>query len=410
MNINAKEIIETAEKKARPQFEEIEDVALHNQRKVLKAFQNRNIALRHFAGTTGYGYGDEGRDVLNLLFADIFDAQSAIVSPHILSGTHALTVALFGVLRPNDVLLSVTGSPYDTLLDVINGENIGSLKDFNVKYDQIEMIGDEIDYESIKSYLAKTKVKMIFIQRSRGYNLRRALNIEDIEKVVKLVKSIDKDIIVMVDNCYGEFVEKIEPTTVGADLIAGSLIKNVGGGIAPTGGYVAGRADIIELIAGRIVSPSIGSEVGSYTSGYQYFYQGIFLAPHTTSQALKGSVLFAHAFEEIGFESFPKANAPCGDIIRSIILGNEKNLVSFIQAIQNASPVDSFLTLEPWDMPGYDSKVVMAAGAFVQGSSIELSADSPIKEPYIAYIQGGLTYEHCKIAIEDCLNSLNKLY
>ncbi|MBR2397842.1 MAG: methionine gamma-lyase family protein, partial [Clostridia bacterium] len=372
----ARKIVETAENKAKEQFKKVEDIAYFNQEKVIRAFQKNRIALRHFAQTNGYGYGDDGRDTLNCLFADVFGTETALVSPHILSGTHALSVALFGVLRPNDVLLSITGKPYDTLDEVIKGAD-GSLYDFGIKYDQIDMIGDCIDLEKVKEKAANPFVKVVFLQRSRGYSLRNAISIAQIEEAVKVVRSVNKDVCIMVDNCYGEFIDVKEPSEVGADVIIGSLIKNPGGGIAPTGAYIAGKQVYIDKIAGRLTAPSIGSEVGSYSYGYQYFYQGLFLAPHAVSQAIKGSILFAYAFSEVGYKTIPAPNEDCQDIIRDIFLSNDKELVAFIQMIQNVSPIDSFLTLEPWDMPGYDSKVVMAAGCFVQGASLELSADSP---------------------------------
>jgi len=403
----ARKIVEIAENKAKEQFKKVEDIAYYNQEKVIRAFQKNRIALRHFAQTNGYGYGDDGRDTLNCLFADVFGTETALVSPHILSGTHALSVALFGVLRPNDVLLSITGKPYDTLDEVIKGAD-GSLYDFGIKYDQIDMIGDCIDLEKVKEKAANPFVKVVFLQRSRGYSLRNAISIAQIEEAVKVVRSVNKNVCIMVDNCYGEFVDVKEPSEVGADVIIGSLIKNPGGGIAPTGAYIAGKQVYIDKIAGRLTAPSIGSEVGSYSYGYQYFYQGLFLAPHAVSQAIKGSILFAYAFSEVGYKTIPAPNEDCQDIIRDIFLSNDKELVAFIQMIQNVSPIDSFLTLEPWDMPGYDSKVVMAAGCFVQGASLELSADSPVKPPYVAYLQGGITYEHCKFAAINCVDAVLK--
>ncbi|MBR2874795.1 MAG: methionine gamma-lyase family protein [Clostridia bacterium] len=403
----ARKIVEIAEIKAKEQFKKVENIAYYNQEKVIRAFQKNRIALRHFAQTNGYGYGDDGRDTLNCLFADVFGTETALVSPHILSGTHALSVALFGVLRPNDVLLSITGKPYDTLDEVIKGAD-GSLYDFGIKYDQIDMIGDCIDLEKVKEKAANPFVKVVFLQRSRGYSLRNAISIAQIEEAVKVVRSVNKDVCIMVDNCYGEFIDVKEPSEVGADVIIGSLIKNPGGGIAPTGAYIAGKQVYIDKIAGRLTAPSIGSEVGSYSYGYQYFYQGLFLAPHAVSQAIKGSILFAYAFSEVGYKTIPAPEEDCQDIIRDIFLSNDKELVAFIQMIQNVSPIDSFLTLEPWDMPGYDSKVVMAAGCFVQGASLELSADSPVKPPYVAYLQGGITYEHCKFAAINCVDAVLK--
>lgn len=406
--MNIKDLINKAESLLSEQFNEIEEIALFNQEKVLDAFRNNSVALRHFSQTNGYGYDDIGRDTLCNVFADIFASDSAIVSPLLVSGTHTLTVALFGMLRPNDELLSITGAPYDTLNDVINGENNGSLKDFNISYKQVDLKNNALDDEAI-SRAINSKTKVVFIGRSRGYQWRNALSISDIKHAVQLVKSIKNDVIVMCDNCYGEFTDMIEPTQVGVDVIAGSLIKNPGGGLAPTGGYICGRKDLIEKIAFRMTSPSIGMEVGSYAYGYKDFYQGIFLAPHTTMNAIKGSLLFGKVFELLGFETMPLSNSHCNDIIRSIKFDTKEQLIKFCQAIQKASPIDSNVMPLPWAMPGYDDEVIMAAGTFVAGASIELSADSPIKEPYIAYLQGGLTYEHVKIALKLCLQELKLL-
>ena len=402
-----KNIIETAENCAKDTFKKVEDTAYFNQKKVLKAFQKHKISLRHFAQTTGYGYGDEGRDTLNKLFADVFDCESALVSPHLLSGTHALSVALFGVLRPNDLLLSITGKPYDTLDEVIKGAD-GSLADFGVNYHCIDLLKGHIDEKAVVEYITKNKTRMIFITRSRGYSMRNALSIAEIKSITEKVKKVDSSICIMVDNCYGEFMDIIEPTTVGVDLMAGSLNKNPGGGIVPTGGYVCGTTEYINKVAGRLTAPSVGAEIGSNVFGYQYYYQGLFQAPHVTLQATKGSILFAYALTAMGYETIPKPEERCDDIIRSVKFNTEIELTSFIQAIQTASPVDSFLSLEAWDMPGYTNKVIMAAGCFVEGASIELSADAPIKEPYIAYLQGGLTYEHCKAALEICIEAITK--
>ncbi len=339
------------------------------------------------------------------LFAQVFGGESAIVSPLIVSGTHALTLALYGVLRPNDEMIAITGSPYDTLKEVIVGEGNGSLKDFGINYKQIELKDGNIDIEKTAEAISD-KTKLIFIGRSRGYEWRNALTVEDISKAVGKIKELKSDICVMVDNCYGEFIQKIEPIQVGADIIVGSLIKNPGGGIAPTGGYICGKKTYVDAIAGRFTSPSIGLEVGSYAYGYKDFYQGLFMAPHTVAQAIKGSMLFGQVYGDLGFETMPKAGERCGDIIRSIKFDTQDQLINFCRAIQEASPIDSNVVPFPWDMPGYEHQVIMAAGTFVAGASIELSADSPIKEPYIAYMQGGLTYEHIKIACMYCLEKL----
>ncbi len=396
------QIIKNAEKELQPIFNIVEDIALFNQEKVLKAFQNHQIALRHFAGTTGYGYGDDGRDVFNKLIADVFGAEEAIASPMIASGTHALTLCLQGVLRPNDTALSVTGIPYDTLQETIYGENNGSLKDFGIKFDYISLKDNKVDFDSITEYFSINKMpKMIYIQRSRGYDWRDALSINSIKNIVDFVKELGFNGCIMVDNCYGEFIDKLEPTEVGVNLLAGSMIKNIGGGIAPTGGYVAGDSKYVQMVANRLTSPSIGSEVGSYFTGYQYFYQGLFLAPHVVLQAVKGSLLFGKVLSNLGFETSPNPMQKPNDIILAIKFNDKDKLIGFIQNIQKNSPVDSFVQVLPWDMPGYEDEVIMAAGCFVQGSSIELSADAPIKPPYIAYMQGGLTYEHCKIVLKN---------
>ncbi len=392
-------------KKLGKAFDKIDEIATFNQLKVLEAFQYNSVGQRHFAQTNGYGYDDIGRDTLCKLFAQIFGAEKAIVSPLIVSGTHALTLALYGILRPGNEMLAITGSPYDTLKEVIIGEDNGSLKDFGIKYNQIQLNDGKIDINKVLSSLNED-TKLIFIGRSRGYEWRNALSVEDIAAAVKAIRHFNNDICIMVDNCYGEFIEKIEPTQVGADIIVGSLIKNPGGGIAPTGGYICGKGQYIDKIASRVTSPSIGMEVGSYAYGYKDFYQGIFLAPHTVAQAIKGSMLVGQVYSDLGFETMPLPGEKCGDIIRSIKFDTQEQLIDFCRAIQEASPIDSNVVPFPWDMPGYDHQIIMAAGTFVAGASIELSADSPIKEPYIAYMQGGLTYEHVKIACMYCVEKL----
>lgn len=399
-------LILQAEKKCAKAFKRAEDIALYNQEKVLKAFWDNKIALRHFSGTSGYGYGDDGRDTLNKVYAQAFGAQKAVVSPNIVSGTHALTLGLFGVLRPGDIMLSVTGEPYDTLHDVICGEGIGSLKDFGVTYKSLPLKNGKIDIQKVLKIIKESAVAMLYIQRSRGYEWRDSLNVQTIGEFISAVRSAGYEGCIFVDNCYGEFVEEKEPTDVGADVICGSLIKNPGGGLAPTGGYIAGTEKYITQIEGRLTAPSIGGEVGSYAYGYQYFYQGLFLAPHTVKECIKGSLLIGMAMTLLGYQTLPKmGKTPC-DITRSVIFNDEKKLIDFIQSVQEVSPIDSFVTLMPWDMPGYEDAVIMAAGCFVQGSSIELSADAPVKPPYVAYVQGGLTYEHCKIALKQMLKKL----
>lgn len=393
------ELIRVCEEELQEQFAERDAIAYKNQVKVAEAFRKNRIALRHFAGTSGYGYGDEGRDTLNQLFADIFGTEAALVSPNLVSGTHALTVGLFGLLRAGDILFSVSGEPYDTLQDVIAGKDIGSFADYGIRFQKCDLINGEFDFSAIRAGLADPRVKIVYIQRSRGYEWRDALSESQIAKVCSFVRECGFSGCIFVDNCYGEFVEETEPTQNGADIVVGSLIKNAGGGIVPTGGYIAGKREYVDKIAGRLTAPSIGAEVGSYAFGYQYFYEGVFLAPHVVNQALKGGLLIGACLEKLGYETSPSVTSAPYDITRAIRFHTERELIGFIQAVQEASPVDSFVTLEPWDMPGYQDKVIMAAGTFVQGASIELSADAPVKEPYIAYFQGGLTYEHCKYAL-----------
>ena len=400
-----KDIINAAQDKLKEQFAEVEEIATFNQLKVLNAFQNNNVGLRHLSQTNGYGYDDIGRDTLCKIFADVFKCESAIVSPLIVSGTHALTLALYGVLRPDDEMLAITGSPYDTLKEVITGEGNGSLKDFRVSYRQQELKNGKIDIQSLKDNI-KSKTKLVFIGRSRGYEWRDALSVEEIGEAIKAVRAIKNDVCIMIDNCYGEFMDYMEPTEVGADLMAGSLIKNPGGGLAPTGGYIIKKKKYTDLVAGRLTSPSIGMEVGSYAYGYKDFYQGLFMAPHIVSNAVKGSMLLGQVFHDLGFETMPLPGEKCRDIIRSVKFDTKEQLIDFCRAIQQASPIDSNVVPFPWDMPGYEDQVIMAAGTFVAGASIELSADAPIREPYIAYMQGGLTYEHVKIACMYCVEKL----
>ncbi len=394
-------LIETCETELAEEFKILEKIAFFNQEKVLNAFKKNKIALRHFVGSSGYGYGDEGRDALNRLFADIFKAESAICSPNIVSGTHALSACLYGVLRPNDTALSISGGVYDTLNDVIYGENNGSLKDYGINFETVNLNNGDFDYAVIKERIDKIKPKMVYIQRSRGYEWRNALSVKQIENAVKFLRNNGFDGCIMLDNCYGEFTEIKEPTEIGVNLAAGSLIKNMGGGIAPTGGYVVGDKKYVDMVANRLTAPSIGGEVGSYMFGYQYFYQGLFIAPHTVLQALKGAMLFSSVLNKLGYKVSPAPHELPHDIITMIEFGDREKLISFIQTIQQNSPVDSNVQVLPWEMPGYNDPVIMAAGCFVQGASIELSADAPVKPPYIAYLQGGITYEHCKIALKN---------
>lgn len=404
MKIN--EIIANAENDLIDSFSRIDDIALYNQNKVLEAFRKNRVALMHFAPTSGYGYDDIGRDTLCRLFADVFNCESALVSPLIANGTHAISAALFGILRPGNILYSITGNPYDTLMDVIEGDNIGSLKDFGVEFIKTELTNNgKIDTAKVIETVKEKKPDVIFIQRSRGYSWRSALSVQEISEIVTQIKKIN-DLPVIVDNCYGEFTDTTEPTDFGADIAVGSLIKNPGGGLAPTGGYIAGKKVFTDLIAGRLTAPGIGMEVGSYAFGYQYYYQGLFMAPHIVAQALKASALFSRVFEIMGYETLPVYGEKQNDIITSIKFNTKEELISFCQTIQTFSPVDSHVLPEPWDMPGYKHQVIMAAGAFVQGASIEMSADAPIKKPFIAYFQGSLTYEHAKIVLNRILDKI----
>lgn len=407
---SAEKIVSESLAELAPRFAALDETALFNQEKVLNAFRKNAVQARHFIGTTGYGYDDAGRDTLCAVFADALGAESAVVSPSITAGTQALALMLFGVLRPGDLLLSVSGKPYDTLTDVISGENCGSLKEFGVDFEQIalkfEGLKPVFDFEAIEKALKRRFVKAVFVGRSRGYEWRNAVSVGQIGEMIAFVKKISPDTLVLVDNCYGEFVEKAEPTAVGADLIAGSLIKNIGGGIAPTGGYIAGRKELTELVGKRLTAPSLGMEVGSYEGGYTRFYQGLFLAPQVTKNALKGAFLFAKAYEKVAFDTVPRANMPAYDIVTSIKMNSAKQLTDFCEVIQSVSPVDSNVVPVPWAMPGYQHDVIMAAGAFVQGASIELSADAPIKEPYIVYVQGALTFEHAVIAVRETLQKV----
>ncbi len=400
-----KEIAEALDN-TRQIFAELDEISLYNEKKVIDAFCKNNVALRHFNGTTGYGSDDVGRETLGKVLADIFEADKAIVSPLIASGTAAISLALFGVLRPKDRVLSVTGSPYDTLSDVVFGEGIGSLKDFGIDFDAIDLVDGGFDYPKIERYLKTNTVKMIYVQRSKGYALRPALSVKQIGQLCAFVKEYAPNAVIFCDNCYGEFVEKTEPTSVGADLCAGSFIKNIGGGIAPTGGYVVGRADLVDLVAGRLTAPSVGMEIGSYQAGYRLFYQGLFLAPHTVNQALKTATLFSYVLSERGYDVIPKRGDHLGDIVCSIRLGSPDSMIKFCRAIQSVSPVDGFVKPEPWRQAGYADKVIMAAGCFVEGASIELSCDGPIRPPYTVYLQGGLTLEHGILALEKVLEEL----
>lgn len=404
-------LVDEAERDCAESFARLDRIERHNTRRVLAAFQKHRVSARHFAPTTGYGYDDIGRDTLSAIFAELLGCEDAIVRPQIASGTHALALCLYGILRPGDTMLAASGKPYDTLEEVIGltGEaGRGSLADYGVKYSQIDVLPNgQLDLEGIKTALENDpSIRLVEIQRSRGYAWRPSLTIEQIREVSALVHSVKPDAVVMVDNCYGEFSDMEEPGAVGADIMAGSMIKNPGGGLAPTGGYVAGRKDLVELVSYRLTSPGIGAEVGSYAGSYQPFYQGLFEAPHVVMQAIKTAILTAAVFEKLGFAVNPRHDEHRTDIIQAIRFGDADRLIAFIQGIQANSPVDSDAVPEPWAMPGYQDKVIMAAGTFVAGASIELSADAPVREPYIVYMQGALTYAHGRCGLEGALQTM----
>lgn len=387
-------------KELKPRFDEIDKTAEINQMKVLKALQDCKVSEACLLGTTGYGYNDIGRDTLEEVYAKVFHTEDALVRPQITCGTHALALALMSNLRPGDELLSPVGKPYDTLEEVIGiRDSKGSLKEYGISYSQVDLLPDgSFDYDNIAKAINE-KTKLVTIQRSKGYQTRPTLSVSRIGELISFIKNIKPDIICMVDNCYGEFVETIEPTDVGADMVVGSLIKNPGGGLAPIGGYIAGKKECVENAAYRLTSPGLGKEVGASLGILSSFYQGLFLAPTVTAGALKGAIFAANLFEKAGFGVVPNSTESRHDIIQAVTFGTPEGVVAFCEGIQKAAPIDSFVTPEPWDMPGYDSKVIMAAGAFVSGSSIELSADGPIKPPYAVYFQGGLTWQHAKFGI-----------
>ena len=400
-----KELSATALKKAETVFGRIDELTEYNQQKVLSAFIRNRVDETDFNTSTGYGYGDKGREKLDILTADIFGAESAIIRAGALaSGTHTLAVCLYGILRPNDTMLCVSGTPYDTLHSTIGigGKNMGdgTLADFGVHYAQVDLTEDDkLDYDAIEEAASDSSVRMVYIQRSRGYSLRHTISVEEIKNVCEIVHRVNKRAIVMVDNCYGEFTERKEPTEVGADLMAGSLIKNAGGGIAACGGYIAGRKDLVELCGYRLTTPGLGTEVGATLGQNRSVFMGLFNSPHVVGEALKTAVLAASVFTELGFDVTPTVEEDRHDIIQAICLKNSENLVAFCQGLQKGAPVDSYVTPEPWDMPGYDSQVIMSAGAFTSGSSIELSADAPLREPFAVWMQGGLNFHSGKIGV-----------
>ncbi len=401
------ELSKKIEKDLDPIFKEVEEIEEYNSLKVLSAFQKYNLSEMHFNGTTGYGYGDIGRDTIESIFADIFKAEDSLVRTQFISGTHAISTLLFGILRPNDTLISISGKPYDTLDEVIGiVENKSSLQSYGVKYEQIELVNDDFDYKAIEERVKKGNIKLIEIQRSRGYSTRKTIDLEKVEKVIKLIKDIDKNVIIMIDNCYCEFVTKKEPIEVGADVVVGSLIKNLGGGIAPNGGYIAGRKDIVELAAERLTAPGLGKEVGPSLGINKQILQGLFFAPQVVASSLKTAIFASRMLEELGYNVEPKFNDKRADIVQTIEFNDREKLIKFCQGIQAASPVDSNSVPMPWDMPGYTDQVIMAAGAFTQGSSIELSCDGPIRPPYTAFLQGGLTYGYGKLGILKAISRL----
>lgn len=401
------ELAKQAEEQVKNEFAKIDERCERNSLKILNAFQKYHVSDIHFNSTTGYGNSDIGRDTIEKVFAEVLHAEDSLVRTQIISGTHALTIALFAFLRPHDTLLSISGKPYDTLDEVIGiVENPSSLKSHFVNYEQIDLIDNDFDYEQIENRVSKNDIKLIEIQRSRGYSLRESITLDKIEKVVQTIRKVNKNVIIMVDNCYGELVDEKEPLEIGADIIVGSLIKNLGGGIAPNGGYIAGRKELVELAAERLTAPGLGKEVGPTLGINKQFLQGLYLAPHVVASSLKTAIFASKLLENLGYELNPKYNQKRSDIVQTIIFHNREKLIKFCQGIQMGSPIDSNSVPEPWDMPGYTDKVIMAAGAFTQGSSIELSCDAPIREPYVAFLQGGLTYEYGKLGVLRAVQNL----
>ena len=401
------DLVNNAELEIREELDKVDKLCLINSKKVLDAFRKNNLSEIHFGETTGYGYGDIGRETIEKIYSDIFKTEDAIVRGQFVSGSHALTVTLFAMLRPGDTLLSICGKPYDTLDEVIGiRDNKSSLKSFGVNYEQIDLINSDFDYEKIEERLRKGNVKLVEIQRSRGYSDRKSLTLEKIEKVIKTIRSVNNDVIIMIDNCYGEFTDEKEPTEVGADIVVGSLIKNLGGGITPNGAYVVGKKDLIELVGERLTLPGEGKEVGPTLGMNKLILQGLFMAPHVVSSSMKTAILTAKVLEDLGYDVDPKWNEKRADIVQTIKFKDREKLIKYCQGIQFGSPVDSNSAPIPGDMPGYDAQVIMAAGAFTQGSSIELSCDGPLREPYTAFQQGGLTYEYGKLGLIRALEEI----
>ena len=405
------ELYEAALKDIEGQFQFYDEIREFNQIKVLNAFQEERISDSHFTNSTGYGYDDIGRDGLDKVYARIFKTESAIVRPHFVNGTHAIGSALFGNLRPGDTLLCASGRPYDTLHNVIGldeTKKVGSLREYGVKYKEVPLIQGKFNFDGIREALDDNSIKIVHLQRSPGYSYRRAFLVSELEEVIKFIKDIRNDVIVFIDNCYGEFIDTIEPTEIGADLMAGSLIKNIGGGISPSGGYIVGKEDLVTQSAYRLTVPGIGGECGATFGLMRTMFQGLFLAPHVAIEALKGAVFCARIMTLAGYEVLPKYDEKRSDIIQTIKFGNPEDVINFCKGIQYGSPIDSYVECEPWEMPGYEDKVIMASGSFIQGSSIELSADAPMREPYIAFLQGGLTFDQAKIGILIALNNIVK--
>lgn len=403
-------LIEQSEKEIKNELEKIDDIVFFNSKKVIEAFNKENVSEYHFNSTTGYGYNDIGRDIIEKVYSDIFKSEDALVRNQFISGTHALTVSLFGILRPNDIMLSISGTPYDTLHEVIGiRENPSSLKSFGVKYEEINLVDNDFDYQNIIDRVSKNDLKIVYIQRSKGYSVRKSISIQKLEKIISEIRKVNKDVIIMVDNCYCEFVTTKEPIEIGADICIGSLIKNLGGGIAPNGAYVVGKRKYIELIAERLTAPGEGKEVGPSLNMNKSIFQGLFNAPSVVGAALKTAILTSYVLENKGYSVEPKYNDERVDIVQNIIFNDPNKLIKYCQGIQKGSPIDSNVLPMPSDMPGYDDKIIMAAGAFTQGSSIELSCDGPLRSPYIAYQQGGLTYEYGKIGLCSAVDTLEGL-
>ena len=394
------ELANKAEQSVQEQFKKIDQLCEINSLKVLNAFQKYHVSDMHFNSTTGYGYSDIGRDTIEKIFAEVLQTEDSLVRGQFISGTHALTVALFAFLRPNDIFLSISGKPYDTLDEVIGiVDNPSSLKSYGVKYEQIDMINNDFDYKKIEERVAKNDIKLIEIQRSRGYSLRESITLDKIEKVIQAIRKVNQSVIIMVDNCYGEMVNLIEPSQIGADVIVGSLIKNLGGGIAPNGAYIAGKKELVQLAAERLTAPGLGKEVGPTLGINKSILQGLYFAPHVVASSLKTAIFASKLLEDLGYEANPTYHQERTDIVQTITFGDRDKLIRFCQGIQMGAPIDSDAIPEPWDMPGYTDQVIMAAGAFTQGSSIELSCDAPIRKPYMAFLQGGLTYEYGKLGV-----------